>query len=64
MEKRRNHRNAGDLRSADTGMTKRLGAPMEQRKNPSISDHGGKLWKNRDLERQICGDEIKENPTD
>ena len=64
MDKRRSCRNAGDLRSTDTAATKRLGAPIEQRKKPPISDHGGKRRKNRDLERRIDGDKIKKIPAD
>ena len=64
MDKRRSRHNAGDLRSVDTAATKRLGAPMEQRKKPPINDHGSKLRKNRDLERRIYGDKIKKTPTD
>ena len=64
MDKRRRCRNVGDLRSADTATTKRLGVPKEQRKKPLISDHDGKRRKNRGLERQICGDKIKKNPAD
>ena len=64
MDKRRSRCNTDDLRSADTVATKRLGAPMEQRKKPSISDHSGKLRKNKDLERRIYDDKIKKNPVD
>ena len=64
MDKRRSRRNTDDLRSADTMATKRLGALIEQRKNPLINDHSGKWWKNRDLERRIDGDKIKKNPSD
>ena len=64
MDKRRSRRNFGDLRSADTAATKRLGAPIEQRKNLPISDHGSKRRKNRDLERRIYNNKIKKNPVD
>ena len=51
MDKIISHCNVGDLRSADTAKTKRLGVPIEQRKKPLISDHGYKMRKQWDLER-------------